>query len=134
MRQAEEVFPQAVGLEQHFAHKQMLVVDFNASLYSGHSYSDYLERYEAASDYITNVNTYIRDRNQAYGLEADYIKQWRSSKLTAGASYTANRNRSIYENLGGEIFHQRQDKAYFFAEYFQRINKVTLTGGLGAHR
>ena len=119
-------------LEQHFAHQQMLVVDFNASLYSGHSYSDCLERYEAASDYITNVNTYIRDRNQAYGLEADYIKQWRSSKLTAGASYTANRNRSIYENLEGEIFHQRQDKAYFFAEYFQRINRVTLTGGLGA--
>ncbi len=119
-------------LEQHFAHRQTLVVDFSASLYLGHSYSDYLERYKDASDYITNVSTYIKDRNQAYGLEADYIKQWRASKLTAGASYTANRNRSLYENLDGEIFHQRQDKAYFFAEYFQRINKFTLTGGLGA--
>ncbi len=119
-------------LEQHFAHKQTLVVDFSASLYAGHSFSDYVERYENTDDYITNVSTYIKDRNQAYGIEADYIKQWRSSKLTAGASYTANRNRSLYENLGGKIFHQQQDKAYFFAEYFQRINRITLTGGLGA--
>lgn len=119
-------------LEQHFAHRQTLVVDFSASLYSGHSYSDYLERYEDAADYINNVSTYIKDRNQAYGLEADYIRQWNSAKLTTGASYTANRNRSLYENLGGDIFHQRQDKAYFFAEYFRRIGKVTLTGGLGA--
>ena len=66
-------------LEQHFAHRQTLVVDFSTSLYSGHSYSDYLERYEDAPEYITNVSTYITDRNQAYGLEADYIKQWRSS-------------------------------------------------------
>lgn len=119
-------------LEQHFAHRQILVFDFNASLYTGHSYSDYLERYEDATDYTTDVSTYIKDRNQAYGIEANYIKQWNSSKLTAGASYTANRNRSLYENLDGEIFHQRQDKAYFFAEYFHRINKITLTGGLGA--
>ena len=118
-------------LEQHFANRQILVVDFSASLYTGHSYSDYVERYEDVPDYITNVSTYIKDRNQAYGLEADYIKQWSSSKLTAGASYTANRNRSLYENLDGKIFHQRQDKAYLFAEYFQRINSVTLTGGLG---
>lgn len=119
-------------LEQHFAHRQTLVVDFNASLYSGHSYSDYRESHENATGYLTDVSTSIKDRNQAYGLEADYIKQWNSSKLTAGVSYTANRNRSLYENLDGEIFHQRQDKVYFFAEYFHRINKVTLTGGLGA--
>ncbi len=30
------------------------------------------------------------------------------------------------------VFHQRQDKAYFFAEYFHRLNKVTITAGLGA--
>lgn len=119
-------------LEQHLPRRQTLVVDFSASLYNGHSYSNYLERYENVTDYITNVSTYIKDRNQAYGVEADYIKKWSLSKLTAGASYTANRNRSLYENLGGEVFHQRQDKVYFFAEYFQRINKVTLTGGLGA--
>jgi len=118
-------------LEQHFKHRQTFVLDFSASLYAGHSYSNYLEQYEGATDYITNVSTYIKDRTQAYGVEADYIKQWRSARLTAGASYTANRNRSRYENLDGEIFHQRQDKAYFFAEYFQRINNITLTGGLG---
>ena len=119
-------------LEQHLAHRQTLVVDVNASLYTGHSYSDYRESHEDITGYLTDVSTSIKDSNQAYGLEADYIKQWNSSKLTAGVSYTANRNRSLYENLDGEIFHQRQDKVYFFAEYFHRINKVTLTGGLGA--
>lgn len=118
-------------LEQHFANRQTIALDFNASMYMGHSYSDYLERYPDATDYLTDVHTYIIDRNQAYGIETDYIKRWDSSKLTAGGSYTANRNRSIYENLDGAVYHQRQDKAYFFAEYFQRMGKLTITGGLG---
>lgn len=119
-------------LEQHFANKQTLVIDFGASLYTGHSYSDYIERLPEITDRITDIHTYIKDHNQAYGLEADYIKKWRNSRITAGISYKANRNRSEYENLGNTVYHQRQDMVYFFAEYFQRINKVTLTAGLGA--
>lgn len=119
-------------LEQHLAHRQIIVADLNASLYSGHSYSTYRERYQDADDCITDVNTYITDRNQAYSFEADYIRQWRSSKLTAGASYTANRNRSLYENLGGSVYHQRQDRVYIFTEYFHRLGRLSLTGGLGA--
>lgn len=119
-------------LEQHFAHKQMLVVDFNSSFYFGKSYSDYLEQFPNTSGYITDIHTLIKDRNQAYAIEADYIKNWKNSRLTAGASYTANRNRSVYANLGDEIFHQRQDKVYFFAEYFHRVKKFSFTAGLGA--
>lgn len=119
-------------LEQHFPRRQTLVVDFSASMYSGHSYSDYVERYPDATDLINDIHTYVKDRNQAYGMEANYIKNWRISKLTAGASYTANRNRSTYKNLGGDVFHQSQDKAYFFAEYFQMVNKFSFTAGLGA--
>lgn len=119
-------------LEQHFANRQTIAVDFNASMYMGHSYSEYLERYPDAAEYITDVNTSIIDRNQAYSIETDYIKRWDSSKLTTGASYTANRNRSRYENLGGSVYHQRQDKAYFFTEYFYRLGRLSLTGGLGA--
>ncbi len=118
--------------EQHFAHRQTLVVDFRASLFNGHSYSDYVERRAGLTEPLTDVHTYIRDRNQAYGLEVDYIKNWSRSRFTAGASYTANRNRSEYRNLGGEIFHQRQDKAYVFAEYFQRLGRFTATAGVGA--
>ncbi len=122
----------SVYFEQHFANKQMLVVDFNSSFYFGRSYSDYIEQLPDAAEYLTDIHTMIKDRNQAYGLEADYIKSWKNSRFTAGVSYAANRNRSVYENLGGEIFHQRQDKVYFFAEYFQRIKKFTLTAGMGA--
>ena len=64
-------------------------------------------------------------------IEADYIKNWRNGRFTAGASYTANRNRSQYESLGGDIFHQRQDKIYIFAEYFHRFGKWTATAGMG---
>lgn len=117
--------------EQHFANKQMIVVDFNSSFYFGKSYSDYIEQLPGATHYLTDIQTMIKDRNQAYGVEADYINNWKNSRFTAGVSYTANRNRSVYENLGGEIFHQRQDKVYFFAEYFQRIKKFTITAGMG---
>ncbi len=119
-------------LEQHFAHSQTLVVDFRSLLYFGKSYSDYLERLPEATDYLTDVHTLIKDRNQAYAIEANYIKRWNDSRFTAGASYSANRNRSTYENLGGEIFHQRQDKVYFFAEYFRRVRKFSFTAGIGA--
>ena len=119
-------------LEHHFAGKHTIVVDFNSSLYFGKSYSDYIEQLPDHSDFLTDIHTMIKDQNQAYGLEANYIRKWRNSRLTIGASYTANRNRSTYENLGGEIFHQRQDKVYFFTEYFQRLNNVTVTAGLGA--
>lgn len=118
--------------EQHFAGRQLLVVDFKGQFYAGRTFSDYIEQDPVSLDYLTDVHTGIKDRNQVYAVEADYIKNWSSSRLTAGVSYTANRNRSLYENLGGAIFHQRQDKVYFFAEYFQRIDKVTLTAGLGA--
>lgn len=105
----------SIYLQQHFAHKQMLVVDFSSSFYFGRTFSDYIEQKHTSSipPYLTDIHTNIKDRNQAYGIEADYIKNWRSSRFTAGVSYTANRNRSEYENLGGEIFHQRQDKVYF---------------------
>lgn len=119
-------------LEQHFEGQQTLVVDFSASLYFGKSFSEYIERIPDAPAPLTDINTMIKDRNQAYAIEADYIRKWRNSRLTAGASYTANRNRSLYENLGGQIFHQRQDKVYFFAEYFQRVRNFTFTAGLGA--
>lgn len=119
-------------LEQHFADNQMLVVDFSTSLYFGKSYSDYIEQLPDAAGYLSDIHTRIKDRNQAYAIEADYIKNWKNSRFTAGVSYSANRNRSVYENLDGQVFHQRQDRLYFFAEYFRRINKVSLTAGIGA--
>lgn len=118
--------------EQHFAGRQLLVVDFKSQFYIGRTFSDYIEQDPVTLDCVTDIHTNIKDRNQVYAIEADYIKNWNKSRFTAGTSYTANRNRSKYENLGGQIFHQRQDRVYFFAEYFQRINKVTLTAGLGA--
>lgn len=117
--------------QQNFARKQMLIVNFNSSFYFGRSYSDYIEQLPDVTSYLTDIHTNIKDRNQAYAIEADYIKNWRNGRLTAGASYTANRNRSQYENLGGDIFHQRQDKVYLFAEYFHRFGKWTATAGMG---
>ena len=112
----------------------MLVLNFKSSLYKGHAYSDYIEAIENSSagpTPITNIHTGIHDRNYAHAAEANYIKNWQNGRLTAGASYTANRNCSKYDNLSGEIFHQRQDKVDFFAEYFQRMGKWTATAGMG---
>ncbi|MDE6321488.1 MAG: outer membrane beta-barrel family protein, partial [Muribaculaceae bacterium] len=118
-------------LQQHFAHKQMLIANFSSSLYFGRSYSDYIEQLPGAAGYLTDIHTNIKDRNQAYAIEADYIKNWSKGRFTTGASYSANRNRSQYETIGGEIFHQRQDKVYLFAEYFHRFGKWTTTAGMG---
>ncbi|MDE6023527.1 MAG: outer membrane beta-barrel family protein, partial [Muribaculaceae bacterium] len=118
--------------EQHFSRQQMLVVDLKTQYYIGRTFSDYIEQQPTTYVYITDIHTDIKDRNQLYAIEANYIKNWSRSRFTAGASYTANRNKSIYENFGGAVFHQRQDKVYFFAEYFQRVNKFTFTAGLGA--
>ncbi|MDE6538403.1 MAG: TonB-dependent receptor [Muribaculaceae bacterium] len=118
--------------EHHFSHKQTLVVDFAASLYNGHSFSDYREIMPDTENLLTDISTYITDRNQAYAVEADYIRRWKMSRLTVGASYSANRNRSIYRNLNNSVFHQRQDNVYFFAEYFHRIRNFTFTAGIGA--
>lgn len=119
-------------LQQNFVRKQTLVVDFSTSFYLGHSFSEYVEKLPATGSFLNDINTMITDRNQAYALEADYIKNWKNSRLTAGVSYSAKRNRSEYETLGGEIFHQRQDRLYFFAEYFRRFGKWTVTAGMGA--
>lgn len=118
-------------LQQSVGHRQMIIANFSGSFYFGRSYSDYQERLNDATEYLTDIHTNIRDRNQAYALETDYIRNWRNGRLTAGASYTANRNRSKYESLGGELFHQRQDKVYLFAEYFHRFGKWTATAGMG---
>lgn len=117
--------------QQSLPRRQMVVVDFNSSFYFGRTFSDYQERVPDMADYLTDIHTLIKDRNQAYGVETDYIKNWNNGRFTAGISYTANRNRSRYENLGGDIFHQRQDKVYMFAEYFHRFGKWTATAGMG---
>lgn len=119
-------------LEQHFAHNQLIAIDFNSEFYNGHTRHSYIESDEQTHKQLTDVNTSIHDRNQMYSVEADYIKRWSDSSLTAGASYTANRNRSTYENLDNELFHQRQDYMYLFGEYMHRINRVTLSAGVGA--
>lgn len=83
--------------QQNFTHGQIFIVDFNSSFYSGRSFSNYIEQLPGAQnpwDYVTSINTEIKDHNQAYAIEADYVKKWRNGCFTAGVSYTANRNRS----------------------------------------
>lgn len=117
---------------QHYlAHKQMIVADFNSSFYTGRSFSDYTEQILDHTNNLNDIHTNIIDNNKAYAVETNYIKRWKSSRLTTGASYTAHRNRSVYKSLNGETFHQRQDKVYLFAEYFQRFGNLTATAGMG---
>ncbi len=121
-------------LQQTLPREQTIVASLKGSLYLGRSYSDYVERLAdlgMGSTPTMDIHTDIHDRNQAYALEANYIKGWQNARFTAGVSYNANRNRSEYENLDGSVFHQRQDKVYFFAEYFRRFGRWTATAGMG---
>lgn len=121
-------------LQQNFKRNQTLVIDFKGSYYTGRTWSEYEEKPYVElvpGETLTDIYTKIRDSNQLYSIEADYIKNWNNGRFSAGASYTANRNRSQYENLDDQIFHQRQDKVYLFAEYFHRFGKWTATAGMG---
>lgn len=118
-------------LEQHLSNNQTFVLDLTASVYSGHSYSNYVEQSAGNKNILQDINTYITDLNQAYGLETNYIKKWAQSRFTAGFRLSANRNLSKYRNIDGGVYHQSQDKIYMFSEYFHRFNKITLTGGVG---
>jgi hypothetical protein len=119
-------------LEQHFAHNQIIALNLDASLYNGNTHSEYREREEGETDYLTDVYTAIKDNNRSYAATADYIKRWKGSRLTAGVNYAARRNRSTYHNLNDAVYHQNMDKVYMFAEYMQRLKKLTLTAGMGA--
>lgn len=116
-------------LEHHFARKQTLVIDASTSMYAGHTSSYHRERNITGQENLQEFCTNIKDRNKAFGIEADYIKSWKYSHLTAGISYTLNRNRSTYLDLDGDVYHQRQDKFYLFAEYYQRVGNFTLNMG-----
>lgn len=119
--------------QQNLRNRQTLVVDFKSSFYFGRTYSDYIEQTPINLTTLTDIRTNIHDRNQAYALEANYIKNWNNSRFTAGATYSANRNRSKYDSLNGEIFHQSQNRLYLFAEYFRRFGRWTVTAGMGVH-
>ncbi len=118
-------------IEQHLERRQTLVLDMSANLDLSHSERFYTEVPEGQTTPSVDINTDIRDRSFGFAAEADYIKEWDASRLTAGASYSASRTRSKYINLDNKIFHQRQDKVYAFAEYMHRIGHVSLTAGVG---
>lgn len=118
-------------LEQHFPREQTVAVNAKTSFLLGQTYSDYLERLPLADGPLTDIHTDIKDRNKTYSVTADYIKRWENSRLTAGLAYKASLNRSTYMHAAGDIYHQRQDNLRFYAEYLQRIGKVTLTAGMG---
>lgn len=118
-------------LEQHIGKRQILVADAKFSANIGESKRLYSEEDAVTESSLVDVKNRIKNRNYAIGLTANYIKEWNKSKLTTGASYTANRNCLKYKDLNNDVFHQRQDKAYFFAEYLQQIGKISLTVGFG---
>lgn len=129
-------------LQQNLTESQMLVFSASSSLYSGKTFSDYVERYPdspaqvenllyANGNLITDIHTDIRDLSLAYAVESDYIHTWNKSRFTAGVSWQGNRNRSEYRSLDGEVFHKTQNRTYIFAEYFRKLGKFTATAGIG---
>ncbi|MCM1355511.1 MAG: outer membrane beta-barrel protein [Staphylococcus sp.] len=119
-------------VEQRLPHKQTVVVDVNGSLFNGRSTHDYVETDLSADNLppMTDVHTFIRERNHTINAEADYIKEWKGSRLSAGVKYNAIRSCSTREN--GKETHQQQDKTYLFSEYYRQLGAFSMTAGLGA--
>ncbi len=118
-------------LDKNIGRGQTIILDVNAGLYFGESIRNYRERYEDATEKLVYIDTRIKDRNFALTIEGDYVKEWKTSKLTTGVVYTGNWNRTTYLSQDGLQYNQRQDKIYFFGEWVKRINKFSLTVGMG---
>lgn len=117
-------------VEQKLPHSQTIAFDFDASLFHGRSSHVYRETLlDGRDDLLTDVATSIKDRQNTFNIEGTYIKQFSGKRVTAGAQYSSTNARTTRES--GAVSRQRQDRAYFYAEYFQRVGRVSLTGGLG---
>lgn len=119
--------------EQHFRKDQLLVVNINASFYHGSSSHRYIEKDFAKGNVLTDVGTAVNENNKAVGVEANYIKRFKTANLTFGGSYSAYRNKGEYSSPNDYIYRQWRDDVYFFGEYLQNIGKFTITGGVGVN-
>lgn len=118
-------------LDKKIDEKQSIVVDFVARYTTSRSESSYDEYLVSDGSPVTAIGTQIRDNNWSVGLETDYIRQWRKSRLTAGLTWNGYFNRSTYVTSGNTVYHQNQNKLYAFAEYMQMLGPVTATAGIG---
>ncbi len=119
-------------LDKKIDERQSIVVDFVAQYTKSRSESSYDETSVSDGTTATDIGTRIKDSNWSFGLETDYIRQWRRSRLTAGITWNGYFNRSTYVTSGNTDYHQRQNKLYGFAEYMQTLGPVTATLGIGA--
>lgn len=126
-----EVRPKlSVYLEQRLANKQTLAFDVSASLSNNRSGHDYRETGMSAGDVITDISTRLRERQHKLNVEADYIRQFNSSRVTGGVKYSGQWTTQRRET--GAESSRTQQTAYLFGEYFQKIGKFNITAGVGA--
>lgn len=117
--------------EQKLPHGQTVAVDLTGSVFNGRSSHEYRENLpDDMAVPVTDVSTYIRDRQYSVNVEGSYVKRWRAARFTGGLHYGRTHNRAVRES--GAVSRHSQERTYVYGEYFQTIGKVNLTGGLGA--
>jgi hypothetical protein len=121
-----------IYLEQKLKRKQTLAVNAFGEFYSNRSMHNYSES-TLQNDVFTDVTNDIKSCDKVFSVDANYEKEWIGSTLTAGVSYSANRNRSTYRSLDNAVYHQNKDVFYIYSEYMRRFNKLTVVVGVGAN-
>lgn len=115
--------------EQKLPYSQTIAIDVDASLLNGRSSHIYRESESGDDAPVTDVSTFLKDRQKSISIEGNYIKRFSDKRITAGVQYAGTRSRSIRES--GSVSRQRQERTYLFGEYFQRVGHVNLTAGVG---
>ncbi len=116
-------------LDRSLGRKQTLVLDADANLMRSSSQRRYNETAEEETVPATDIINMVRDHNFNLSSELTYIKEWDKAEFTAGGGYRMSRNRSTYKSNGGNIYHQRTDLGYVYAEYMRRFGAVSVTVG-----
>jgi hypothetical protein len=117
--------------EQKLPHNQTLALDVSGSVFNGRSSHEYRESLlDDMAVPVTDVNTYIRDRQYSVNVEGSYVKRWHAGRFTGGVHYGRTHNRAVRES--GSVSRHSQERTYVYGEYFHMLGKVNVTGGLGA--
>lgn len=127
-----QIFPQLnFYLEQNLGRNQRIAVDANLRDYHGNSRTYYTETAVGAASPLIDIYNSLKDRSTAYGLQANYIKAWGASELTAGAEYSGSRTKTRYLTAGDATFRQSVDNFYTFAEVSLPVGPLRASAGAG---